>query len=131
MSLSKYVSSLALGLSLSACAYQAPPSPKVKPVIESIYPGRVVAIRVCDGMYNCTEWKNPEGMPYLPLSSSETVDQPAKPSDVLLPPPRLLSTGKINIQQPASKPKVQLPLEDNVCEEGECEGGVCRVPGSN
>lgn len=125
MSLAKYVSSIALGLSLSACASQAPYTSKVKPEIESLYPGKVVAIRVCDGMNNCTEWRSPEGLPYLPSDIPQV--QPASK----LPPPRLISTGRTQSLPQKVLPKVTAkPLEEIIIdEEPVCEGDSCRMPG--
>ncbi len=131
MSLAKYFSYITLGMSLSACASQAPyVSSKVKPEVESIYPGKVVAIRVCDGMDNCTEWKTPEGLPYLVDSWRMQQEYSGKE----LPPPRLISRGSVpfSASKPA-QPKEKLPtkpIEDIVIdEEPVCEGDSCRIPG--
>lgn len=133
MGLSKYVSSIALGLSLSACASQNPyVGREQRAEIQSLYAGKVVAIRVCDGIGNCTEWMGQDGLPYVLPGF-----KPAKEPHVNeLPPPRLISKIRIvpqaaSIPRKQEIPKIRPILEDNVSDEGseECEGGVCKVPG--
>ena len=127
MSIAKYFSYITLGMSLSACSSY---NPKVEEHSyvgpEFKYPGKVVAIRVCDGMHNCTEWRSPDGAPY----SSVDIPQIAQPMSKL-PPPRLISTGKASLSSQKVLPKVSIqPLEDIVIdEEPVCEGDSCRIPG--
>ena len=136
MSLAKYISSLALGLSLTACASSNNYIGKnERRQMESMYHEKVVAFRVCDS-HGCSEWETPDGTPYLVQSPSlhyvpQLPQSVAKPlSSNLLPPPRHIQSYS---QSSKELPKAQVPspkssLESKVDDE-ECPDGNCKVPG--